>query len=187
MPSVIYRRLAAAHSIYPERLPLPHRCAVRRLARAQAPRRRGLRCAKLRRSRAFTPSWPRPPPVGAPCCAMSQHVCRHASRKNNSPAGHGWPDPVVQAARVTRQKTPRTGASASVKGSGKGTFFLVRSPRVRLGVRLQRAVPAAPPGAGASPRLVDRHIVLLRCCILLLYQGLELRAQDFEFISLTWV
>jgi hypothetical protein len=67
----------------------------------------------------------------------------------------------------------------------KGTFFLVRSPRVRLGVRLQRAVPAAPPGAGASPRLVDRHIVLLRCCILL-HQGLELRAQDFEFISLTW-
>jgi len=27
--------------------------------------------------------------------------------------------------------------------------------------------------------------VLLRCCILLLYQGLELRAQDFEFIRLT--
>ena len=28
---------------------------------------------------------------------------------------------------------------------------------------------------------------MLRCCILLLYQDLELRAQDFEFICLTWV
>src|SRR2546429_9311882 len=36
-------------------------------------------------------------------------------------------------------------------------------------------------------RLVDRYIVLLRCCILLLYQAPELWAQDFEFISLTWV
>jgi hypothetical protein len=34
---------------------------------------------------------------------------------------------------------------------------------------------------------VDRYIGLLGCCILLLYQALELRAQDFEFISLTWV
>jgi hypothetical protein len=32
---------------------------------------------------------------------------------------------------------------------------------------------------------VDRHIVLLRC-ILLLYEALGLWAQDFEFISLTW-
>jgi hypothetical protein len=30
-------------------------------------------------------------------------------------------------------------------------------------------------------------MVLLRCCIFLLYQGLELRDQDFEFICLTWV
>ena len=54
-------------------------------------------------------------------------------------------------------------------------------------MRLQRTVPAAPPGAGASSRLLDRLIALLRCCILLLYQGHELRAQDFEFISLNWV
>jgi hypothetical protein len=72
-------------------------------------------------------------------------------------------------------------------GVGKGTFFLVRALRVRLGGRPQQVTPAAPPGAGASSRLLDRLIVLLRCCILLLYQGLELQAQDFEFISLNWV
>ena len=35
-------------------------------------------------------------------------------------------------------------------------------------------------------RLVDSCIVLLRCCILLLYQARERWAQDFEFICLTW-
>ena len=70
---------------------------------------------------------------------------------------------------------------------GEGAFFLVRTLRVRLGVRFQRAGPADPPGAGASSRLVGRHMVLLRCCILLLYRAVELRAQDFEFGSLTWV
>jgi hypothetical protein len=35
-------------------------------------------------------------------------------------------------------------------------------------------MPAAPPGAGARPRLPDRDIVLLRCCILLLYKAREL-------------
>jgi hypothetical protein len=54
-------------------------------------------------------------------------------------------------------------------------------------VRHQQVMPATPPGAGARSRLVDRHIVLLRCCILLLYKASELRAQGFEFISLTWV
>jgi hypothetical protein len=49
VPSVIYRRLAAAHSIYPERLPPPHRCAVRRLARAQAPRPKMRQVAPLPR------------------------------------------------------------------------------------------------------------------------------------------
>ena len=32
-----------------------------------------------------------------------------------------------------------------------------------------------------------RDIVLPYCCILLLYQPRELRAQDFEFICLNWV
>jgi hypothetical protein len=116
VPSVIYRRLAAAHSIYPERLPPPHRCAVRRLARAQAPRPKMRQVAPLPR---LHTELPRPPPVGAPCCAMSQHVCRHASRKNNSPAGHGWPDPLCR-----RQESPakRRHAPAPVqvsKGVGK--------------------------------------------------------------------
>jgi hypothetical protein len=93
----------------------------------------------------------------------------------------------VQAARVTWQDAARTGTNANVKGVGKGTFFLVRALRIRLGGRLQQVMPAAPPGAGASSRLVDRHIVPLRCCILLLYQSLELWAQDFEFIYLTWL
>ena len=48
-------------------------------------------------------------------------------------------------------------------------------------------MPAAPPGAGARYRMSHRDIVLLRCCILLLYQSRELWAQDFEFICLTWV
>jgi hypothetical protein len=34
---------------------------------------------------------------------------------------------------------------------------------------------------------MDRYIVLLRCCILLLYRAGELWAQDFEFSFLTWV
>jgi len=35
-------------------------------------------------------------------------------------------------------------------------------------------MPAAPPGARSQLGLMDRYIVLLRCCILLLYQALEL-------------
>ena len=81
-------------------------------------------------------------------------------------------------------KALRTGTVQVSMGVGKGTFFLVRALRVRLGGRPQQVTPAAPPGAGARSRLADRHIVLLRCCILL-YQALELRAQDFEFVSLT--
>jgi len=52
---------------------------------------------------------------------------------------------------------------------------------------LQQAMPTAPPGAGASSLLADRYIMRPRCCILLLYQALELWAQDFEFSPLTWV
>ena len=73
------------------------------------------------------------------------------------------------------------------QSSGEETFFLVRTLRVRLGVRLQQVMPAAPPSAGARSRLADRDIVLLCCCILLLYQARELWAQDFEFIGITWV
>ena len=69
---------------------------------------------------------------------------------------------------------------------GKGTFLLVRAFRVRLGIRLQQVMPAIPPCAGIRSQPADRHIVPLRCCILLLYQARERWAQDFEFICLTW-
>jgi hypothetical protein len=71
--------------------------------------------------------------------------------------------------------------------SGKGTLFLVRALWVRLGIRLQQVMPAIPPCAGTRSQPTDRHIVPLRCCILLLYKARELWAQDFEFISLIWV
>jgi hypothetical protein len=69
---------------------------------------------------------------------------------------------------------------------GKGTFFLVRAFRVRLGIRLQQVMPAIPPCAGTRSQPADRHIVPLRCCILLLYKAREPWPQDFEFIYLTW-
>jgi hypothetical protein len=69
---------------------------------------------------------------------------------------------------------------------GKGTFFLVRALWVRLGIRLQQVMPAIPPCAGTRSQPADRHIVPLRCCILLLYKARERWAQDFEFIYLTW-
>ena len=69
---------------------------------------------------------------------------------------------------------------------GKGTFFLVRALWVRLGIRLQQVMPAIPPCAGTRSQPAGRHIVPLRCCILLLYKARERWAQDFEFIYLTW-
>ena len=69
---------------------------------------------------------------------------------------------------------------------GKGTFFLVRAFWVRLGIRLQQVMPAIPPCAGTRSQPADRHIVPLRCCILLLYKARERWAQDFEFICLNW-
>jgi hypothetical protein len=52
--------------------------------------------------------------------------------------------------------------------------------QVRLGGRLQQLMPAAPSGARARSWPADRHILQLRCCILLLYKARELWAQDFE-------
>jgi hypothetical protein len=98
-----------------------------------------------------------------------------------------WPDPLRRRQESPAQTRNAPAPVQSVKGVGEGTFFLVRTLRVRLGVRFQRAVPPAPPGAGARSRLAKRDIVLLRCCILLLYKALGLWAQDFEFICLTWV
>ena len=64
-------------------------------------------------------------------------------------------------------------------------FLLVRAVRVRLGGALAGRASSSARCRGPTSRLTDRGIVLLRCCILLLYQARELWAQDFEFISLT--
>ena len=97
----------------------------------------------------------------------------------------GRPDPLRR-----RQESPAKGTTQphQCKGQrgGKGTFFLVRAFRVRLGIRLQQVMPAIPPCAGTRSQPADRHIVPLRCCILLLYKARERWAQDFEFICLTW-
>ena len=84
---------------------------------------------------------------------------------------HSRPDPLHRGKSHAQKRHTRT--SASVKGAGKGTFFLVRTLRVRLG--------AAPAGYASSFALrrsqipaAGRAIALLRCCILLLYQACEL-------------
>ena len=66
-------------------------------------------------------------------------------------------------------------------------FLLVRAVRVRLGGALAGRASSSARCRGPTSRLTDRGIVLLRCCILLLYQALGSWAHDFEFISLTWV
>ena len=67
----------------------------------------------------------------------------------------------------------------------EGNVLPGQAPRVRLGVRFSRSCQQLRPVPGPTSRLADRAIVRLRCCILLLYQARELRAQDFEFVSLT--
>jgi hypothetical protein len=98
----------------------------------------------------------------------------------------GWPDPLRR-----RQESPAQArhapAPVQVAKAEEGNVLPGQALRVRLGGRLQRVMPEAPPGAGARSRLSERAIVLLRCCILLLYKAREQWAQDFEFIGLTWV
>ena len=102
-------------------------------------------------------------------------------------ARHDQPD-LLRRLQESPAKTRHVPVpSAGVKGVGKGTSFLVRALRIRLSARLQQVMPATPPCAGADSWLAERDIVPLRCCILLLYKARELWAQDFEFISLTWV
>ena len=102
-------------------------------------------------------------------------------------ARHDQPD-LLRRLQESPAKTRHVPVpSAGVKGVGKGTSFLVRALRIRLSARLQQVMPATPPCAGAGSWLAERDIVPLRCCILLLYKARELWAQDFEFISLTWV
>ena len=140
-------------------------------------------CAAARRIRALPPGW-------RARRAMLRHqrsrrqACEPRSRRpGDSRAGltrcDGGKSHLLKGATHRHQcKSQRSGERDVLPG---------QALRVRLGVSLQQVMPAAPPGAGARSRLVDRYIVLLRCCILLLYEALGLWAQDFEFVSLTWV
>jgi hypothetical protein len=152
---------------------------------ALGPRRRITNGARLRRGALY--------PRLATVLARPARLCRR-------PVGHRRSPPADRtAARESRAgpthcdggkshppKAPRNRTSARVREVGKGTFFLVRAPGVRLGIRLQQVMPAIPPCAGTRSQPTDRHIVPLRCCILLLYRARERWAQDFEFIYLTW-
>jgi len=53
----------------------------------------------------------------------------------------------------------------------EGNVLPGQALRVRLGGWLQQVMPAIPARRGARFRLADRDIMLLRCCILLLYQA----------------
>ena len=123
--------------------------------------------------------------AGAPGAPMLRHrrsppAGRTAARRKQS-----WPDPLRR-----RQESPakRHHTTAPVQRSERWgrNVFLVRAFWVRLGIRLQQVMPAIPPCAGTRSQPTDRHIVPLRCCILLLYKARELGAQDFEFICLNW-
>ena len=163
-------------------LPWSGRCAASRLACA---RRRGGAsatapgCAAARCIRALPPCWRARRAYAAPPA---------------QPAGPAGRRPGESRAGLTHcdggKSHPPKGTTQphQCKGQrdGKGTFFLVRAFWVRLGIRLQQVMPAIPPCAGTRSQPADRHIVPLRCCILLLYQARERWAQDFEFIYLTW-
>ena len=71
--------------------------------------------------------------------------------------------------------------------SGEGMSFLVRGAPSPSQCAVSADYASSPARRRSQLRPVDRHNVLLRCCILVLYNALELWAQDFEFISLTWV
>jgi len=78
-----------------------------------------------------------------------------------------WPDPLRRRQESPAQTRHAPAPVQRVKGVGEGTFFLVRTLRVRLGVRFQRAVPPAPSGAGARSRLAKRT----SCCCVAAVQG----------------
>jgi hypothetical protein len=152
-----------------------------------APRRRTPRCAKARRSRALTPNWPRPAPVGT-------LMLRHGAVRLQAcePAGQQARPGMVgltccEGGKSHRPKRATHRHQCKRQRSGQRNVLPGQGAPGHLGGRPQQVMPAAPPGAGARYRLPDSDIVLLRCCISLLYQARELWAQDFEFICLTWV
>jgi len=81
---------------------------------------------------------------------------------------------------------PRTGISTSVNRVGKERSSWSGRCGSVLAVGVSRSCQQLR-RRGGQILAVDRYIMLLRCCILLLYQARELWAQDFEFIFLNWV
>ena len=136
--------------------------------------------------RALTPSWPRPAPADAPCRAMAQSVCRHASRPNNSPAGNDWPD-LLHRRQESPAKMPDAPHKCKWQRSRQKNVLPGQALRVRLRVQLQQGHPSHSARRRRQIPAGEKYIVLPCCCILLLYKAGELRAQVFEFICLTWV
>jgi hypothetical protein len=129
--SVICRRLAAGPCVHPVRLPPPHWRAVRRLARAW----RGGGALQDAPSCADGAPHPSLDTGLASSGASGRTVLRHgavrlqACEPTEQQPGRAWLALTCCTRGKSHRKTaPRTGTSASVKGAGKGTFFLVRAP-----------------------------------------------------------
>jgi hypothetical protein len=117
---------------------------------------------------------------------MAQSVCRHASRRTTARPGiagltccTGGKSHLPQRATCQHQcKCQRSGQRNVRPGQG------ALSPSWRAASAGHASSSARVPGQIPA---IGRALVLLRCCILLLYGAHEIWALDFEFIYLTWV
>jgi hypothetical protein len=153
------------------------------------PQRRAPRCAKLRRG---APHMRLATELATPG-AMAHHAAPWLSRsagtragRTTDPVGHGWPDPLHM-----RQEPPAQTRHAPAPVQVAKTGGRQRTSWSGLPGPSRRAASAGHASNSARRRspmpAAGEAIVLLRCCILLLYQSRELWAQDFEFICLSWV
>ncbi len=96
-------------------------------------------------------------------------------------------DPLRQRQESPAKSAPRTGTSAGVKGVGKRNV-LPGQGAPDPSWRAASAGHASSPAWCRSPLPASGQAHCAAALLyLLLYQTLELRTQDFEFISLTWV
>jgi len=153
--SVICRRLAAGPSVHPVRLPPPHWRTVRRLARAW----RGGGALQDAPSCADGAPHPRLDTGLASSGASGRTVLRHGAVRLQAcePAeqqpGRAW----LALTCCTRGKShPPNRAThrqqCKCQRSRQGTFFLVRTLRVRPGCRFSRSCQQLRPGTGARSR-----------------------------------
>jgi hypothetical protein len=155
-----------------------------------APQRRAPRCAKLRR--------------GAPHPRLDTELAAPgASRRTMLRHGAG-PSAGMRVGR-TRARPGMAGLTCCTGGKSQLSKRATHRHQCKWQRSRQRNIlpgqGAPSPSWGAASTghtsslarrrsqipAADRAIVLLRCCILLLYQALELLARDFEFTCLTWV